>query len=217
MKNYQAILFDLDGTLTEPKIGITKSVQYALAKFGIVENDLDKLVPFIGPPLLESFQEFYGLTVEQARSAITYYREYFSTKGMYENGVYAGIPQLLSQLQAQGKKLVVATSKPTIFSEQILKHFNLAQFFSAIVGSNLDGSRIEKTEVIEAAIAHLGDISKEEILMVGDRKHDLIGARNNGIDCAAVTYGYGSLEELKSYSPNYLVHSVKELGELVAD
>lgn len=126
------ILFDLDGTLTNPKEGITKCVQYALASFGIHEPDLDKLIPFIGPPLLQSFQEFYGFTPEDAVAAVEKYRERFSTIGLYENFPYPGIAPMLQQLQAQGKTLAVASSKPTVFVKQILEKFELSQYFASI-------------------------------------------------------------------------------------
>lgn len=212
---YKVILFDLDGTLTDPKIGITKSVQYALAKFGIEEPDLDKLIPFIGPPLVESFQEFYSLDKEQAQTAVGYYREYFTKAGMYENAVYPGIKELLAKLKSAGKELIVATSKPTVFSEKIIEHFGLTQFFTAIVGSNLDGSRIHKDEVIAYALHDLTDVVYDKVIMVGDRKHDIIGAQKNGIASIGVTYGYGTREELEQAKPALLTATVEELGKLL--
>lgn len=212
---YDVILFDLDGTLTEPKIGITKSVQYALAKFGIHEESLDKLTPFIGPPLMKSFMEFYRLSEEDARQAIEYYRERFSKVGLYENAVYAGIPELLNDLRNQGKKLVVATSKPTVYSVKILEHFHLYQYFDVVIGSNLDGSRVEKGEVIEAVLAELGDVDPDTTIMVGDRKHDVIGARANGLKVISVAYGYGPIEELREAQPDYIADSVGQLRELI--
>ena len=212
---YNVILFDLDGTLTDPKIGITKSVQYALVKFGIEEPDLDKLIPFIGPPLVESFQEFYSLNQEQAQAAVCYYREYFAKTGMYENAVYPGIKELLAELKSAGKELIVATSKPTVFSEQIIEHFGLTQFFKAIVGSNLDGSRIHKDEVIAFALQELTGIAYDRVIMVGDRKHDIIGAQKNGIASIGVTYGYGTQEELTQAKPVYSAATVEELGKLL--
>lgn len=212
---YNVILFDLDGTLTDPKIGITKSVQYALVKFGIEEPDLDKLIPFIGPPLVESFQEFYSLNEEQAQAAVRYYREYFAKTGMYENAVYPGIIELLAELKSAGKELIVATSKPTVFSEQIIEHFGLTQFFKAIVGSNLDGSRIHKDEVIAFALQDLTGTIYDSVIMVGDRKHDIIGAQKNGIASIGVTYGYGTQEELTQAKPVYSAATVEELGKLL--
>lgn len=151
------ILFDLDGTLTNPKEGITKCVQYALASFGIHEPDLDKLIPFIGPPLLQSFQEFYGFTPEDAVAAVEKYRERFSTIGLYENFPYPGIAPMLQQLQAQGKTLAVASSKPTVFVKQILEKFELSQYFASIEGSNLDGTRTNKKEVISAVLQNFNN------------------------------------------------------------
>lgn len=212
---YEIVLFDLDGTLTDPKVGITLSVQYALEKMGILEEDPDTLTTFIGPPLLSSFKELYHMNDEEAIQAIGYYRERFSTTGLYENKVYLGIKELLANLKNQGKKLIVATSKPTEFSTQILEHFNLKQFFTSIVGSNLDGSRTEKGDVIEFALAgeNIPDLSK--VVMIGDRKYDVIGAKKNNIDVIAVTYGYGSYQELVDVDPSYIVSSVDELAALL--
>ena len=212
---YDIILFDLDGTLTDPKEGITRCVQYALAKMNIIEKDLEKLVPFIGPPLMRTFKETYQLTDEEANQALTYYRERFSTVGLYENAVFPGIPELLDKLTANGKTLFVATSKPTVFSVRILEHFGLHQYFRAIIGSNLDGTRVEKNEVIEYVLSELGDHDSAKVLMVGDRKHDIWGAQKNGIAVAAVGYGYGSAEELNGAHPNFLVNTVAELGDLL--
>jgi phosphoglycolate phosphatase len=209
---YPIILFDLDGTLTDPKPGITKCVQYALAKMGIEEPDCDKLTPFIGPPLAKAFIEFYQMNEPQAMQAVGYYRERFSTVGLYENSVYPGIPELLEQLIANGSKLVVATSKPTVFSAKILDYFCLSSYFTQVIGSNLDGTRVEKSEVIAFALAELGNVSTESVIMIGDRKHDIIGARVNGIDAIAVGYGYGSEEELRQAAPKQIVRTVAELA-----
>lgn len=213
--SYQVILFDLDGTLTDPKMGITKSVQYALAKFGINEPDLDKLIPFIGPPLVESFQEFYSLTNEQAITAVGYYREYFTKAGMYENAVYPGIKEMLTKLAEAKKQLIIATSKPTVFSEQIIAHFGMSKYFSLIVGSNLDGSRINKTEIIEYILATLPEVGRQSVVMVGDRKHDIIGANNNQIDSIGVSYGYGGHAELQQANPTYIVSTVSDLEKFL--
>jgi len=212
---YDVILFDLDGTLTDPKVGITLSVQYALEKMGIYEEDADKLTPFIGPPLLSAFKEFYHMNDEEATLAISYYRERFSKVGLYENEVYLGIRELLVELKKQGKKLIVATSKPTVFSVKILEHFDLLHFFTTVIGSNLDGTRTEKGDVIEFALHDQNLKERERIIMVGDRKHDVIGAKKNGIDVIAVKYGYGSQEELVTAEPNHMVSSVGELFNLL--
>jgi phosphoglycolate phosphatase len=210
---YTIVLFDLDGTLTDPKIGITTCVQYALQKMGIDEPDLDKLVPFIGPPLTYSFKEFYHMTDEQAEQAIEYYRERFSTIGLYENAVFPGIPEMLEELRQQGKTLIVATSKPTIYSVKILEYFKLESYFQSVVGSNLDGTRVEKHEVIEYVLTELGDYDRSQIIMVGDRMHDIRGAKHNGLDVVGVAYGYGSREELEQAEPNHIVDTVAELRE----
>jgi phosphoglycolate phosphatase len=213
---YNIILFDLDGTLTDPKEGITRCVQYALEKVGVIEPDRDKLIPFIGPPLMASFQEMYGLTEEEARRGVGYYRERFVNVGMFENGVYPKIPAMLQTLQDLGKELVVATSKPTVYSVQILDHFDLSRYFSKVIGSNLDGSRVEKGEVIEFALSEIGRYDKSRVVMVGDRKHDVIGAGKNGIDSVAVTWGYGDREELSQARPTYSVFTVDQLTELLS-
>lgn len=214
---YDVIMFDLDGTLTNPKVGITKSVQFALNKMGIQEQDLEKLTPFIGPPLIPSFKEFYSMNDEQAKQAVHYYRERFSTVGLYENAVYLGIQELLEQLKSQGKTLIVATSKPTVFSVKILEHFGLRDYFTAVIGSNLDGTRVEKNEVIEFALSELSDYDSTKVIMVGDRKYDIIGAKKNDIDVVGVGYGYGGLDELKEAQPTYIVSTVKELQELLLE
>lgn len=215
MKNYQVVLFDLDGTLTDPKVGITRSIQYALAKFNIEEPEMDKLIPFIGPPLVESFKVYYGLDDQQAWQAREYYREYFAVTGIYENAVYPGIPAMLDALARQGKKLVVATSKPTLYAEEIIRHFGLAPYFMLVAGSHMDGTRTDKQEIIEYVAENLAGVAKQQIVMVGDRKHDIIGARKAGVACIAVTYGYGELAELSAEKPTGLAHSVAELACLL--
>ena len=216
MNGYDVVLFDLDGTLTDSKIGITKSVQYALSKFNIREDNLDNLESFIGPPLSESFQKYYGFEPNQAQDAVDFYREYFSTSGMYENGVYPGIPDLLADLKSKGKELIVATSKPTIFANQILNSFNLYQYFTAVVGSRLDGTRTSKIEIIAHALSMLGKPQENDAVMVGDREYDVIGAQGNAINSIAVTYGYGSLSELQRANPTHLAHTVEDIGALTS-
>lgn len=214
MTGYEVVLFDLDGTLTDSKIGITKSVQYALSKFNIREDNLDNLESFIGPPLSESFQKHYGFETSQAQDAVDFYREYFSTSGMYENVVYPGIPNLLADLKSKRKELIVATSKPTVFANQILNAFNLYQYFTTVVGSHLDGTRTSKTEIIAHALSSLGEPKENSTVMVGDREHDVIGAQGNAIDSIAVTYGYGSLLELQRANPTHFAHTVEDIGTL---
>lgn len=214
-QKYKYVLFDLDGTLTDPKEGITKSIQYALKKYDILVEDLDSLEKCIGPPLKHSFMEYYNFTEEQADQAIEYYREYYSVKGMIENKLYRNIENLLKNLCESGLVLIIATTKPTVFAKQILKHFNLIKYFEAVVGSELDGTRSEKCEIIKFVIDknHIKNI--QEIVMIGDRKYDIIGAHTNNIDSIGVTYGYGSYEELKSAKPTFIVESVKEIYKLI--
>lgn len=212
---YDILLFDLDGTLTDPKIGITKSVHHALQQFGIEVNDLDKLVPFIGPPLLDSFSDFYGFTPQQGKQAIEYYREYFSVTGLFENAVYPGIEPLLAELTSHDKRLFVATSKPTQFAKQILKHFALAGHFEEIVGSNLDGTRVRKAEVIEAVLEDHSVRDRHRVVMIGDRLHDILGAKTCGIDSIGVAYGYGGVAELSKAGATHLVSTVLELHKFL--
>lgn len=216
MKEYQYILFDLDGTLTEPKEGITKSVAYALEYYGIHVEDLDTLCPFIGPPLKESFMKFYGFDEEKAEEAVEKYREYFRPYGVYENELYEGVPELLQVLKEQRKILVLATSKPTVFAKIILEHFELNQYFDYVVGSELDGTRVNKDEVIACALKEAGIEDKSTAIMVGDRKHDILGAKVNGLDCIGVLYGHGSREELEKAGADVIVEMVEKLSEVLS-
>lgn len=210
--NYTNILLDLDGTLTDPKLGITNSVRYALSHFGIEEPDTAKLETFIGPPLLHSFMTFYSFTEADAWRAVAIYREYFKRSGMFENEVYAGIPELLQLLQSQGRLLYVATSKPRVFAEQILVHFKLDTYFEKIYGSELDGVRTDKTELIAYIIAE-SCLAKDRTVMIGDREYDIMGASNNDIDSIAVGFGYGSRHELIAAKPTYHFQTLGELTE----
>lgn len=212
MKNY--LLFDLDGTLTDPKEGICTCVQYALASFGIEEPDIDKLTPFIGPPLKDSFMQFYDMDEQQAESAVAKYRERFQDQGIFENRLYEGIPKMLETLNSKGMFLAVASSKPTVFVERILEHFEIKKYFKVIVGSELDGTRTKKEEVVDEALRQLfGDkpVEKEKVYMIGDRRFDVEGARAIGVDSVGVTYGYGDMEELREAKADYIVRSVEEL------
>lgn len=209
---YRAILFDLDGTLTASAEGITKSVRYALHKLGIDEPDLHKLEAFVGPPLLDQFMEAYGLDEAAAWQAVGYYRERYTQQGIYENQPYEGIRELLQGLKARGYILGVASSKPIVYVRQILEHFKLASFFTVIEGSQMDGSRTTKGEVIQEALRGLKmEGQREQVVMVGDRKHDILGARDAGIDCVAVAYGYGSTQELEQAGPVMIAPTIEGL------
>lgn len=215
MKKYDTILFDLDGTLTDPAVGITNSVMHALKKYGITVEDRCELYKFIGPPLHESFERFYGFSREEALRAVDYYREYYRDRGIYENIVYNGVEDMLRKLYEGGKKIILATSKPEIFAREILRYFNLEKYFYYSAGANLDGSRTDKAEVIEYALreGNVQDISTA--VMVGDREHDIIGANKNGIDSIGVLFGYGSREELENAGVKYIVEDVDDLSEII--
>lgn len=212
---YEYILFDLDGTLTDPAIGITNSVMHALKKYGIEVGDRSELYKFIGPPLTESFEVYYGFSNEEAKRAVEYYREYFQDKGIFENLVYNGIEDLLKSLKKVGRKLIVATSKPGVYAERILDHFKLSQYFTGIVGSNLDGTRVKKYEVIKYALDNynISDLSK--VIMIGDREHDVIGAKEAGIKCIGVLFGYGDRTELEKAGADYIAATVGDIGEIL--
>ena len=222
---YRYILFDLDGTLTDPKLGITGCVQYALEKMGIEEPDQDKLEPFIGPPLLDSFREYYGFDEEKGQRAIACYRERFSTIGIFENEIYPGIPQMLEKLQKAGAHLAVASSKPTVFVMRILEHFGILSCFEVVVGSELDGSRSKKDEVVRDALAQLlhgkkiGEqkrdnmVNGQDVAMVGDRKFDVEGAKAHQIVSVGVSYGYAAEGELEQAGADVIAKTVEELSE----
>lgn len=242
------LLFDLDGTLTDPMVGITKSVQYALRHYGIIEEDLTKLIPFIGPPLRDSFQKYYGFSKEQAGEGVLVYREYFSEKGIFENKEIPGIREMLEVLSAQGKKLYVATSKPEVYARKILEHFSLDHFFNFIGGADFEETRVNKAAVIRYVLeeAGLGDAGKKtadviegaegakrteeaertdnaertepgkkKIVMVGDREHDIIGAKENGIQSVGVLFGYGSRRELEEAGADRIAETVKDLTDIL--
>lgn len=212
---YDIILFDLDGTLTDPGIGITNSIIYALKKYNIQVETREELYKFIGPPLMDSFQSFFGFTEEDAEQAVVYYREYYREKGIYENHVYPGIDILLSKLKTAGKLLLVATSKPEEFAIQILEEFQLAKYFTVIAGASMDDTRIRKTDVIKYALEQCDNYNKENVLMVGDRNYDVLGAKEIGIASAGVLFGYGSREELEAAGADYILSSVEDIYSLV--
>lgn len=225
---YKYCLFDLDGTLTDPKEGICKSVSHALKHFGIDEPDLDKLEPFIGPPLLDSFRDFYNFNDEDATKAIALYRERFGEVGLYENLLYDGIADLLAKLRQKEIKLAIASSKPTVYIHRILKHFKIHKYFDVIMGSELDGTRSKKDEVIEAALLELYRLENPAIhgldectsqisdsVMIGDRHFDIVGAKRFGLDSIGVSYGYGSKKELQTAGATFIADSVDQLRALL--
>ncbi|MFO7952483.1 MAG: HAD-IA family hydrolase [Bacillota bacterium] len=211
---YANIIFDLDGTLTDSAAGVTRSVQYALSKFGI-EEEPGTLRSFIGPPLLSSFQNKYGFSEKEAHQAIDYFREYYREKGAYENILYPYVPQMLGDLSSKGLKIYLATSKLTYFAELILRYFELEHYFTFVAGANQAGNRVEKADVLAYLLSENKIMEKAKTVMVGDRKHDIIGAHKCNLDSIAVTYGYGSFEELKVKAPTYFAASVPELKKLL--
>lgn len=212
---FQSILFDLDGTLTDAAPGITNSIKYALSKFGIHETDDKKLRKFLGPPLISSFMEFYGFSKEKAQKAVEYYREYFVPHGIFENEVYSGIPELLQKLKADGKTLIIATSKPEAFAIQIAEHFEIDSYFDLIAGSNLDNTRCKKAQVIEYALETLGIRDRAHAVMIGDREHDIKGAKETGLKSIGVLYGYASPGELENAGADFTANSPDELYVII--
>ncbi|HFR3648544.1 TPA: HAD family hydrolase [Streptococcus suis] len=211
---YQTILFDLDGTLTDSGQGILNSVAYALEKMGIEEPDTANLNRFIGPPLYESFSRFYQLNPEDTQSAVDAFRVYFKEKGMFENQLYPGIIPLLEELRTAGKTLVIATSKPEIFAKQILEHFGIAHYFDVIAGASLASSRISKADVIGYAINQLEAFPKHAV-MIGDREHDIEGARMHQLPAIGVLYGYGSKQEFEKAGATMIVETVQDLKRVL--
>lgn len=214
---YDVILFDLDGTLTDSGLGITNSVAYSLRKYGIEVTDRTELYKFIGPPLKESFEKYYGFSAEEAAKAIEYYREYYVDKGLFENTVYEGIEELLQAIRDSKKTAIVATSKPELFARKILEHFQIAKYFAHIVGANMDETRTKKDEVISYVLQNCNIPKQSKVLMVGDREHDILGAKKTGLDSLGVLFGYGDYEELKDAGATYIAESVKDIYPVIFD
>lgn len=215
---FDYILFDLDGTVSDPKVGICTSVQYGLSKMGIDVPDINVLTPFIGPPLRDSFRDFYHIKDEDIEKVVAFYRERFSTVGLFENELYPGIEELLSTLKKNGKKLALASSKPRVFVIKILDYFGITGYFDVVMGSELDGTRENKVEIIEESLRLLfaGETADlEKCVMVGDRKYDVEAAAKVGFKGIGVTYGYGSREELVNAGADIICDSVEELKNLL--
>lgn len=203
------LLFDLDGTITDPKEGITKCVQYALSKFDIEEN-CDNLLPFIGPPLTDSFMDFYGFDKQKAELAIKYYRERYAKIGLFENSAIDGIHEVLEKLKNSGYTLAVATSKPTCFAISICEKYDFSKYFDIIMGSELDGTRTKKSEIIYEVLKQL-NAKPEEVVMIGDRKYDIIGAKEVGTASIGVRFGYAEDGELEKAGADFIVGTPNEL------
>jgi len=209
------IFMDLDGTITNPAEGITRCFEYALNHFGIEVEDRTQLEKFIGPPLRQSFKEGFGFDDEKATEAIAKYRERFNPTGMFENEVYDGMETALQTLKEAGKVLIVATSKPEHMAVKILEHFGLDGYFDDICGSCDDRNRNEKDEVIRYALEKHGITDMTDVLMVGDRKFDVIGAEKCGIRCLGVLYGFGDREELEAAGAVYIAETVEDMARII--
>lgn len=209
------VLFDLDGTLTDPEEGITKSLQYALGHMGVKVEDLATLRRHIGPPLKEGLMEYWGFDEEKTEEAIVWYREYFAEKGMYQNIMYPNVDKILEALVAEGKKLILATSKAEKFAILIMRHFGLEKYFTDICGSSLDGVRGKKGDVIRYALEKNEITNKDEVVMVGDRLHDILGAKENEMKSIGVLYGFGSREELELAGADKIAEDLEELKDML--
>ena len=218
---FQYCLFDLDGTLTDPREGITKSVQYALRKQGIEEPDITKLEFFIGPPLRDTFMKYYDMSREKAEESVAFYRERFAPIGVLENQIFDGVAELLAALKKQGVKVAIATSKPTVFVQQILEHFEIARYFDVIVGSELDGRRDSKEEVVEEALRQLEILQMDDAVkkslcaMIGDREYDIQGAKAHGLTGVGVRFGFAKEGELEAAGADFIVETVAQLQQLL--
>lgn len=215
MRKYQTILFDLDGTIIDSGIGVTKSAKYALNKFGINTRNLSELNRFIGPPLIDSFMKFCGFSREKALEAVAFFREYYSREGIWENTVYEGIPKLLKTLAESKKQVLLATSKMEVFARQILEKHGIAEYFDFIAGSDSDEKRSQKADVILYALKSCGIKDFSKTVMVGDTEYDVIGAKSVGIDSVGVLFGYGTRKELESSGAVFICDTVKDLAEFL--
>lgn len=211
----KAILFDLDGTLTDSCEGIINSIVYTLDAYGVTGYDRNDLYRFVGPPLTESFKELLCVDGEKVMEAVEKYREYFRDTGIFENRLYDGVESLLNSLANSGKKIILATSKAEAFAVRILEHFNILQYFEVVAGSELSGERNKKDEVIKYALDKAGLSALNDAVMVGDRKYDITGAKRSGIDSIGILYGYGSREELEEAGATAIAETVEELKRLL--
>jgi len=214
--SYDLCIFDLDGTLTDPKLGITRSFQYALASFGI-HAELDSLIKFIGPPLRDSFRISYGFSDDDTEQAVVKFREYYAETGVFENFVYPDIPDLLQKLKDSGKTLAVATNKVYLYTDKILGHFDLNRYFSFVSGDDMDGSLTKngKRDIINIALDALDPERKMPAVMISDRELDIFGARDVGIDSIGNTWGYGSRSELEAAGATWIVDNADEVYNLI--
>ena len=212
---YDYIFFDLDGVLTDSGEGIVNSALYALEKYNIDVNEKSELKKFIGPPLQDSFSTDYGFNEEELEGVIATFREYYSEKGIFENALFPNVEEVLKELKKKKKKLVVATSKPEVFTMKILMHFNILKYFEYVSAATLDSSKVKKDLIIKEAINALGIKDLSKVVMIGDRKQDVLGASKNGIECVGALWGYGSKEELTKAGATLFAESPLKLLELI--
>lgn len=213
----KAILFDLDGTLIDSFEGIAKSAQYALQQLGIREDNLENFRPFVGPPLVDSFQKWYGLTLEEAERAIELYRERYKPIGLLECSLYPGVEECICKLKEEGYLIGMASSKPEEFCRRILTHFGILELFDDIVGATFDRRIDTKEEVLLEVLRRWSDIPKEEMCLIGDTMFDLIGAKQIGIDCIAVSYGFGDAKEMKENGAIAICDSMSDLPKMIQE
>ena len=212
---YEYVFFDLDGTLVDSGLGIINSALYALDKFNITVNEKNELRKFIGPPLQYSFSTDYGFNEEEVSEAISLFREYYTEKGVYENELYKHIVDVLDELKRRGKKLVVATSKPEVFTIKVLEQFDLLKYFDYVSAASLDASKIKKEEIIKEAIENLSISDLSKVVMVGDRNLDVLGAKINGVDSIGALWGFGSVEEFEKHNATFIAENVLDLLEFI--
>ena len=211
--NFETLLFDLDGTLTDSTEGIVKCIEHALTQMGYeMPEDTNK---FLGPPLYQSFAEFCGMNEEQVNEAVKIFRERYSEVGLFENRIYDGIPEMLDRLQKGGKRIMVATSKPEVYAVRIFEKFGLDRFFEIVGGANINGTRNYKDEVIEYVLAKADITDRSRVLMIGDRKQDVDGAHKTGLKCMGILWGFGSAEELTEAGADYIAHTPEEAADML--
>ena len=215
--SFEYILLDLDGTVTDSAEGVINSVAYALEKLGCPVDDKSSLMKFIGPPLTESFKDFYNFDEETIQLGVRYYRDYYNDNGIFQNRLYDGIPELLKSLKQHGKTVILATSKPEVYAKRILEHFNVDLYFDFIGGSTFDAERNTKTGVLKYILKECRIDNLSDAVMIGDRKHDIVGAHEVGLKCAAILYGYGNEPEFKEYNADFIIDTVDDLKKFLTD